>query len=195
MTDRKLRRSTRRKAKPADVEAQPVAGEAGEWVPEFPGQRPPFQPGNDLAREQWFEPGNEVSLRHGGYSPRKVDPIARELAEDARSHTPHLAAPQWAAALWAWARAEAQTQLLTEYLSRAAESTGDGVGDLADEKVRAAYLLLHRSEARADRGRARLGLDPLSAARLGRDRAAASLDVARVMQELERREGESGGGS
>lgn len=185
MTDRKARRSSRRKAKaveqaeqvPQVVDEAPVEGAVVGWVPAFPGQRPPFLPGNTLGAQ----PGNELNLRHGAYSPRRVHPLATELAEHARATTPNLSAPQWSAAVWAWARAEAQAQLLSEYL-------GDEVGDLADEKVRAAYLLLHRAEARADRGRARLGLDPLSAARLGRDTAAASVDVARLMQELEERD-------
>lgn len=152
------------------------------WAPAFPGQRPPF------------EPGHELSMRHGAYSPRRVDPLARDLASYIVEHVPNLGAPQWVAAVWGWARAEAQVQLLTEYLMAAGEAAGDGVGDLGDEKVRAAYLLLHRAEARADRGRARLGLDPLSASRLGRNQAAASVDMARVMAELERRDaGEAGG--
>lgn len=147
------------------------------WQPAFPGQRPPFAP------------GHEVSLRHGAYSPRKVDPLARELVAGvlADSSSPAVA-PVFRPALWAWARAEAQVQLLTEWLTKQAESTGDGVGDLADEKVRAAYLLLHRAEARATTQRARLGLDPLSAARLGRDRAAGAADTARLMAELHRLE-------
>jgi hypothetical protein len=130
-----------------------------------------------------FEPGHELSMRHGAYSPRRVDPLARDLAAYIVEHVPHLGAPQWSPAVWAWARSEAQVQLLVEYL-------GDEVGDLGDDAVRSAYLLLHRAEARADRSRARLGLDPLSAARLGRDTAAASVDVARVMAELARQETE-----
>lgn len=157
------------------------------WVPAFEGQRPPFQPGNTLGAK----PGNELGLRHGAYSPRRVDPLARELVEQTVAHLPQLGAPQWAPAMWAWARAEAQVQLLVEYLSVAGAVAGDGVGDLGDEKVRAAYLLLHRAEARADRSRARLGLDPLSAARLGRDKAAASVDVARLMAELARQDGDA----
>jgi hypothetical protein len=75
-------------------------------------------------------------------------------------------------------------ELLTEYLAGAGQETGDGVGDLGKDTVLSAYLLLHRAEARASTGRARLGLDPLSAARLGRDRAAGSVDMARLMAGL-----------
>jgi hypothetical protein len=50
--------------------------------------------------------------------------------------------------------------------------------------VKSAYLLLHRAESRAATLRARLGLDPLSRARLGKDIAAAEVDVARLMAGL-----------
>jgi hypothetical protein len=151
------------------------------WVPAFEGQRPPF------------EPGHELSLRHGGYSPRKVEPLAQQLVDLVLDdpETAYLTNPRWRPALWAWARAEAQVQLVTEWLTEQAE---DGVGDLDEASVRAAHLLLHRAESRATSGRTRLGLDPLSAARLGRDRAASAVDMARVMQELKRRDDAEDGG-
>lgn len=141
-----------------------------EWTPAFPGQRPPF------------EPGHELSMRHGAYSPRRVDPLAVEMVAlvEADPAIAWLTAAD-APALWAWARAEAQVQLLTEYLEQAGVASGDGVGDLEKDDVRAAYLLLHRAEARASMSRRRLGLDPLSRARLGRDVAAAQLDLAQLL--------------
>lgn len=155
--------------------AEPVVVE---WTPAFPGQRPPFAP------------GNELTVKHGAYSPRKVDPLASELVETMLSdpgagHLQHLS---YRPALWAWGRAEAQVQLLTEWLAKRGEEAGDGVGDLDDEATRSAYLLLHRAEARANTMRTRLGLDPLSRARLGKDVAAGQLDAARLMAELERQE-------
>ena len=148
------------------------------WTPEFEGQRPPFLP------------GNVVAATHHAYSPRRVDPLATEIkaAVLADPATAYLEAPRYAAAVWGWARAEAQVQLLTEYLEKAGEVTGDGVGDLEAERVKSAYLLLHRAEARALSGRRALGLDPLSAARLGRDVAATGVDVARLMAEQHRQE-------
>lgn len=153
-------------------------GEVQEWQPAFKGQRRPFQSGNELA------------VQHGAYSPRKIDPLAQELVDLVLqdSDAAHAHAPSYRYALWAWARAEAQVQLLTEYLSRRGLEGGEGMGDLDDDRVRTAYLLLHRAEARATTGRTRLGLDPLSRARLGRDVAAASVDAARVMAELEKRD-------
>jgi hypothetical protein len=147
-------------------------------MPTFEGQRPPFPV------------GHELSVRHGAYSPRRIDPLAAELVDlilDDPALT-YLQAPHWRPAIWAWAKSEAQCQLIEEYLARRAEETGDGVGDLGDERVRSAYLLHHRASARATSGRRQLGLDPLSAARLGRDRAAASVDVAQLMAQLHRLE-------
>jgi hypothetical protein len=161
-----------------------TSDEVVEWTPEFEGQRPPFQP------------GNEAAVQHGAWSPRRVDPLAGELVDLVLSDpaTAYLQAGHWRPALWAWARAEAQVQLLEEWLAKRAEEAGDGVGDLGDERVRSAYLLHHRASARAQSGRSRLGLDPLSAARLGRDKAAASVDMARLMAELDRREREASSG-
>jgi len=162
-------------------------GDVEGWTPEFDGQRPPFPPGNDLGVK--LQPGHELSTRHGAYSPRRVEPLAAELVDQVLDDPdiPYLQMPSYRLAVWAWARAEAQVQLLTEYLAdRAGES---GVGDLDDESIRAAYLLLHRAEARADRSRSKLGLDPLSRARLGRDVALghrAAMDTASIMTQLAR---------
>jgi hypothetical protein len=95
------------------------------WEPEFPGQRPPFAPGNRLAV------GGVGDLRHGAYPPRRTDPLAAELVDLVLTDpaTQYLQAPHWRPAVWAWAKAEAQCQLLEEYLARRAEETGDGVGD------------------------------------------------------------------
>ena len=118
--------------------------QTAEWVPAFEGQRPPFAPGNTL------------HLSHGAYSPRKVEPLARgfveALLEDATVPA-YAKAPAYRAELWATARAEAQVQLLTEFLMTAGEQSEDGLGDLGDERIRAAYLLLHRAEGRAASGR------------------------------------------
>lgn len=148
------------------------------WVPAFEGQRPPFLPGNTVAEQ------------HGVHSPRKVDPLARELVQQllADETAAHVRLPAYRPAVWAWARTEAQAQLLSEYLAKAGAAAGDGVGDLDNDRVRTAYLLQHRVETRAASLRRGLGLDPLSRARLGKDVAAGQLDTARLMAELEKRD-------
>ena len=157
--------------------------EQPDWTPAFPGQRRPFAPGNLMS-----------PTTHGAYSPRKVDPLAREFVELllVDDDTPsYVKAAAYRAELWSLGRAEAQVQLITEWLAAKAEETSDGVGDLASESVRSAYLLLHRAESRAASSRTRLGLTPVSAARLGKhvaQGAAAQADVATAMAALHRLE-------
>jgi len=127
-------------------------------------------------RYSWppFQPGNEVGLRHGIYSPRKVDPLAAELVEMAVAQATYLAEPSYALAIWAWARAEARVQLLEEYLA-------DRGGVLNDKgEPVPATVLLDQCERRAGKLRNELGLTPLARARLGRDVAAQTVDLARL---------------
>jgi len=150
--------------------------ESVEWVPAFPGQRPPFAP------------GHELSTKHGAYSPRRVDPLAAELVDTllADPDLAYLTAPSYRPAVLAWARAEAQVQLLDEHLAELGTSP-----DFGDKRVAAAYTAHHRAETRADNARRRLGLDPLSRARLGRDitQGAVQADLARLLSdERERRD-------
>lgn len=148
-------------------------------------KRPPASDARPARGYKWepFKPGHTLSLRHGAYSPRTIDPVAAEILASLLHDetTGYLQQPKYRLALLALSRAEAQTQLLTEYLEKRGEAAGDGIGDLADDATRAAYLLLHRAEARADRSRARLGLDPLSAARLGQRVIGTAVDMARLL--------------
>jgi hypothetical protein len=98
----------------------------------------------------------------------------------------YLRQPRFGAELAAWSVAEARCRLLEAYI--ATRAGGDGVGDLADEAMRAAWSLLHKCESRAMSGRDRLGLSPAASARLGRDKAAAGVDMAMIMKELARLE-------
>jgi hypothetical protein len=154
------------------------------WVPEFEGQRPPFQPGNRVSV------GNRGLLKHGAYSPRRVDSLATEIMTSllGDEDLAYLGQSRWRLSLLALCRAEAQVQLFSEYIADAALAAGNGVGDLTAEDMHAAYLGLHRAEARATTQRTRLGLDPLSASRLGAYRASEALDTARLMQQLEKAE-------
>lgn len=154
--------------------------EADGWVPEWEGQRPPFAPGNQMAVGSWGD------LRHGAWSDRKVRPIAQVILQDMLSDPAceYLRAPRFAAELTAWSVAEARCRLLESYIARLAEGDDTGVGDLSDERTRSAWALLHRCETRAQSGRDRLGLSPLSAGRIGRDLALAqsARDLDRLKQ-------------
>lgn len=152
---------------------------ADAWTPEFDGQRPPFAEGNDQA------------LIHGARSERHVGPlaerIARELLEDPDT-PPHVREPVFAASVQAWARAEATTRLIWEWLAERDIMTGltdlttstedeERTRDTTHRKATVRHLgsaleMLRKYETLASNLRSRLGLDPSSAARLGRDLAA-----------------------
>lgn len=140
-----------------------------------------WEPSNERQHAP-FTAGNEVSVTHGARSLRRVEPLARELVDAvlADPATAYLRPAQWLPALEAWARAEAQVALLEAYIAKAAERTGDGVGNLSKRRVTAAYDYLHRAETRAASGRARLGLDPLSRAKLNSDVTSATVDLAKL---------------
>jgi hypothetical protein len=141
----------------------------------LPWQRPPFAPGNAAA------------LRHGAYSPRRVDPLAAELVERLAGDVDYLRSePAFAAAVWGWARAEARVQLVSEYVDEHGLLDPKG-------KPRAAADLLVRLERLASEARSRLGLDPLSRARLGRDVSAGAFDLARLWMEQDEAAGAAEG--
>ena len=52
---------------------------AGDWTPAFPGQRPPFEPGNVLA------------VKHGAYATVALGPRVEELADTIRPFVPGYA--------------------------------------------------------------------------------------------------------
>lgn len=117
-----------------------------------------------------------MATRHGAYSPRRVEPRAAGIVQAHLTDADlgYLTQPKYAAAVWAWARAEARVELLTEWvagmtLEQAAESS---------RGVTSPLELLRRWEATALSHRGRLGLDPLSRARLSKDVTAAAVGQA-----------------
>jgi hypothetical protein len=131
-----------------------------------------------------FQPGHELSTRHGAYSPRKLDPLATEIAAGllADESVAHLRQPRFAAAVQAWAVAEARCQLIAQWcegmtIQQAATPPKPGTA--------APLEVLRKWEATALTHRARLGLDPLSASRLAKDVAQGrQADAARMLTEL-----------
>jgi len=125
------------------------------WVPEFPGQRPPFAPGNQLA------------VTHGAFSAARTDPIAQRFVQEVVTdpNTAYLAAPRFATALWGWAVTAARVELLSAWV--------DGMDiTVATNSARgqtSPLELLRKWMATLQTQSARMGLDPLSAARLGKD--------------------------
>ena len=106
-----------------------------------------------------YWPGNTESLRHGADSERRVRPLADRLAAEVTDAAPWLSRPTFAAAVAAWARAEARARLVTDWLEEHGQLDAKGV-----PRPAATYAL--RLEASAAARRAALGLDPASFAKL-----------------------------
>lgn len=125
------------------------------WVPDFPGQRPPFQPGNQLA------------LKHGAFSAARTDPIAQRFIQEVLDdpNTSYLASPRFQSQLWTWGIAAARVELLSAWIDDMSLETAtfSGKGQVSPLE------LLRKWITTAQTLSARLGLDPLSAARLGKD--------------------------
>jgi len=143
-----------------------------------------------------------VSVTHEARSERSVGVLAERFVSAllADPGTPdYVGEPSYRYAVEAWGRAEAIVALLAEWLSgmdvEAAltevteseeterRSKGKTSRQLKSRRVASVVDQLHRHETRAMQLRARLGLDPLSRARLGKDVAASRLDLARLWAE------------
>jgi hypothetical protein len=126
-----------------------------EWTPEFEGQRPPFQPGNQLA------------VTHGAFSARRTDPIARRLIEEVTTDpsTSYLASPKYHAMLWQWAQAAAKVEVLSEWVdTMAIQQAAD-----SDRGKTSALELLRKWMSTSMTLADKLGFTPAAAARLGKD--------------------------
>lgn len=137
-----------------------------EWVPAFEGQRPPFQRANTLA------------VTHGAYSPRITRPEAEALvssvlerAAQPSSSTSYLLEPSYRPGLWRWATALVRMERLDAAIVGHGDCAGCKKCGRWHEDWRRYASIVATSEQR-------LGLDPLSRARLGRDVAAAQVDLA-----------------
>jgi len=137
---------------------------------------------NDARGYSWppAEPGNELALKHGAFSPRYIDPMARELVEHALalagesgSGLAYLAEGKFRLALAAWARA----QCIADRLLAACVQEGALEAGGTDSS---ALTQLHRWEGRAQSLRAELGLSPASWARLRNELAQSEHALAQV---------------
>ena len=122
--------------------------------PGHPDYRPP-------RRYSWppFAPGHELSKRHGAYSARTWKPLADAIAAELPDVAPWCARATYGAAVAAWARVEAQLQLVHDWLNEHGPLDSDG-------NPRPATALLARLESQAQSLRAELGLSPLALAKL-----------------------------
>ena len=114
-------------------------------------------------RTAW--PGNELAKKSGAFSERSVAPLAAELAAGLLADRPDLAV--YPDVVVAWSRAEARCRLLADWFD-------DGFFR-PDGEERPGIRYVVQFEKQASDLRAKLGLDPVSEAKLARDRATASV--------------------
>lgn len=109
-----------------------------------------------------FEVGNEAAVKSGGHSPRKLQPIAEELAAGLTEAAPWTSAAVFRPTVEAWAWAEAQAISYRRWFAeREALLEPD-----ADSGEPAGLVSWDRAERRAANLRAELGLSPASMSRL-----------------------------
>jgi hypothetical protein len=157
-----------------------------------------------------FREGNEVAVTHGARSPQKLAPLAAEIEMRARAlpdWPPHLAgSTRYDSEVAAWAWAEATCSRLRDYLAEQdpvemlsehidVEENEEQVSQTRRRRVShtrrttAALEMLRRWEATAGNRREKLGLTPVTAARLARDlmaaRQSAGPSVSALWSEME----------
>ena len=155
----------------------PRQGESAEIIP-LPGSKGP-------ARGYSWEPfvaGNFKSKKHGAYSDRVIVPIAADIANDMLAELPYLQDPTYREMVLEFARTAARVEQLEKWLDEHGEIREDGT--LAPA---ANYLLRNRAHLAAMASR--LGLDPLSRAKLGKDTTASKLDLAQIMAAITKQNG------
>ena len=138
---------------------QPTArhGDVGDWKPDFVDQRPPFGKGHTI---------NQV---HGAQNPRDVAMRAIRIRDQALENPAmpeHMRSEPFRASVEAWARTEAMASLLWDYI------IGLGPEDMMTARLggtKAPIDLWQILEQRAATMRARLGLDPVSYAKIIKD--------------------------
>lgn len=139
---------------------------SGDWSPAFASQRPPFEPGNDVA------------TTHGARSERRIAPRAQAILDELVSDPSlpaYLQDPSYRGALAGLARAEAIVSLLEDHLAtlNTAQATK---GNLPILEQYRRWLTTVQTHRRA------LGLDPMSRGALTKDLAVAKANAAEALR-------------
>ena len=165
-----------------------VNGTAEGWEPEFPGQRPPFGPGNKLG------------VKHGAGVAEIRYPVAEKLAVWVVSlpGNEYLREERNAVALEDWAHAQARVLLMRAYAD--GQTVAEALAEVTDieetqeglpssgvirrytraKSVVGTWKALQVAESHARACADRLGLSPLARQKLGKQARAQSADLALI---------------
>jgi hypothetical protein len=94
---------------------------------ETPSDLVPAEQGKGAARGySWapFESGNDLAVRHGGFSSQRIGERARLVFEEVCQLAPHLATEENALALSAYAMSRARVELLSVAIETAVANVG-----------------------------------------------------------------------
>lgn len=125
-----------------------------------------------------FVAENFAAKKHGAYSSRVITPLTAEIANAVCAARPDLQKPEMQPAVLAYARTEAQLEVLTAFVDLNGsidENTGEPT---SAEKYRL------RIDTQAYKHRERLGLDPLSKAKLSKDIASTQVDLSIILAQM-----------
>jgi hypothetical protein len=128
------------------------------------------------ARHPDFEPGNELAMKYGGYSEKRIGERARIVAKEVLELAPHLSAPEFSLAVSSYAMSRARVELLSAAIEAAVAQVG---AVKLGARIIEAATGASREEAQQ---RASLGLDPRSLAELRAISSTADLNVALLHQ-------------
>jgi hypothetical protein len=135
-----------------------------------------------------FEPGNEAHRSHGALTARITAPLVRELvgellalAQLPDSPVSYLRDPSYLPEIEGWALAQVQERLVATWLEEHGVIGEDG-------QPRAAVEVRRRLGEQAAGARSRLGLNPVSRAKLVGQLASATRDVAAAAAHAELQE-------
>jgi hypothetical protein len=150
----------------------PDPGGSGNVVP-----GPGYRPARGYSWEP-FKPGNTKAMTHGARSERCITPLAAEIANQLMQEHPRLRDPAFRGPVLEYSRLQAQVELLEKW------TDDHGLIDEETGDVRNAAQFLLKVRKQAMNVADRLGLTPLAAARLGRDNAAAAVDVTAILAQI-----------
>ena len=149
------------------------------WEPEFEGQRPPFQA------------GNQIAVKHGAFTPGTVDPLAVRYVDammDDGDLPPMIRAPYFREAVYGYCLARAKRDLIAAWIANMPiQSAAD-----SDRGKTPPLELLRKWESTVDNKAKALGLTPAAWVRIHRDLAGAHQADAVTLLTEARRQAELG---